>query len=275
MFAAQGVFLGQHDDLLLQSNVLNMDIFLLALAAFFAGFVDSIVGGGGLIQVPALFSFMSGTAPATLLGTNKMAGIWGTTVAATRYMKTVSLRWSMVAPAAFMAFAFSFAGAFLVTHIPPTYLRKALPFILVAVAIYTFKKKEFGVDNKPVFSGSKETYMAMLVGAGIGFYDGFFGPGTGSFFMFLFVRIFGYDFLRASAAAKVLNVACNTAALIWFGYSGHVLWMLGLTMAVCGVGGSILGSHLAIKHGTSFVRKMFLGVVVALICKTTYDGFFK
>lgn len=258
-----------------KSNVLNMDIFLLALAAFFAGFVDSIVGGGGLIQVPALFSFMPGTAPATLLGTNKMAGIWGTTVAATRYMKTVSLRWSMVAPAAFMAFAFSFAGAFLVTHIPPTYLRKALPFILVAVAVYTFKKKEFGADNKPVFSGSKETYMAMLVGAGIGFYDGFFGPGTGSFFMFLFVRIFGYDFLRASAAAKVLNVACNTAALIWFGYSGHVLWMLGLTMAVCGVGGSILGSHLAIKHGTSFVRKMFLGVVVALICKTTYDGFLK
>lgn len=275
MFAAQGVFLGQHDDLLLQSNVLNMDIFLLALAAFFAGFVDSIVGGGGLIQVPALFSFMPGTAPATLLGTNKMAGIWGTTVAATRYMKTVSLRWSMVAPAAFMAFAFSFAGAFLVTHIPPTYLRKALPFILVAVAIYTFKKKEFGADNKPAFSGSKETYMAMLVGAGIGFYDGFFGPGTGSFFMFLFVRIFGYDFLRASAAAKVLNVACNTAALIWFGYSGHVLWMLGLTMAICGVGGSILGSHLAIKYGTSFVRKMFLGVVVALICKTTYDGFLK
>ncbi|MFZ6777632.1 sulfite exporter TauE/SafE family protein [Undibacterium sp. Ji83W] len=252
-----------------------MDIFFLGIAAFFAGFVDSIVGGGGLIQVPALFSFLPGTAPATLLGTNKMAGIWGTTVAATRYMKNVRLRWAMVAPAALMAFLFSFGGAFLVTHIPPTYLRKALPFILLAVAIYTFKKKEFGADNKPVFSGNKETYMAMLVGAGIGFYDGFFGPGTGSFFMFLFVRIFGYDFLRASAAAKVLNVACNTAALIWFGYSGHVLWMLGLTMAVCGVGGSILGSHLAIKHGTAFVRKMFLGVVVALVCKTTYDGFLK
>ncbi len=252
-----------------------MDIVLLGFAAFFAGFVDSIVGGGGLVQVPALFSFMPGTVPATLLGTNKMAGIWGTTVDARRYLKTVRLRWSMVAPAALMAFIFAFAGSYLVTHIPPTYLRKALPVILLGVAIYTFKKKEFGADNKPVFSGSKETTMAMLVGAGIGFYDGFFGPGTGSFLMFLFVRFFGYDFLRATAVAKVLNVACNAAALIWFGFSGHVLWILGLTMAICGVGGSILGSHLAIKHGTSFVRKMFLVVVVALICKTTYDGFFK
>ncbi|MFZ6641078.1 sulfite exporter TauE/SafE family protein [Undibacterium sp. TC4M20W] len=258
-----------------QSNALNMDIFLLALAAFFAGFVDSIVGGGGLIQVPALFSFMPGTAPATLLGTNKMAGIWGTTVAATRYMRNVRLRWAMVAPAALMAFLFSFAGAFLVTHIPPTYLRKALPFILLGVAVYTFKKKEFGADSNPVFSGSKEVYMAMLVGAGIGFYDGFFGPGTGSFLMFIFVRFFGYKFDRATAVAKVLNVACNAAALIWFGYSGHVLWMLGLAMAVCGVGGSILGSHLAIKHGATFVRKIFLVVVIALIFKTTYDAFIK
>jgi hypothetical protein len=252
-----------------------MDIFLLALAALFAGFVDSIVGGGGLVQVPALFSFLPGTAPATLLGTNKFAGIWGTTVAARNYLRTVKLRWGMVVPAAAMAFLFSFAGAYMVTHIPPTYLRRALPFILLGVAVYTFKKKEFGATNVPVFAGTRETQMAMLVGAGIGFYDGFFGPGTGSFFMFLFVRIFGYDFLRASAVAKVLNVACNAAALAWFGYSGHVIWMLGLLMATCGIAGSLLGSHLAIKHGTSFVRKMFLGVVVALICKTSYDAFLK
>ncbi|MDE2427406.1 MAG: TSUP family transporter, partial [Burkholderiales bacterium] len=186
-----------------------IDIFLLGMAAFFAGFVDSIVGGGGLVQVPALFSFMPGTAPATLLGTNKFAGIWGTSVAARNYVQQVRIRWGMVVPAALMAFLFSFGGAFLVTHVSPAYLRKALPFVLVAVAIYTFKKKEFGALNKPVFSGGKEVRMAMLVGAGIGFYDGFFGPGTGSFFMFLFVRIFGYDFLRASAVAKVLNVACN------------------------------------------------------------------
>lgn len=252
-----------------------MDMFLLGLAAFFAGFVDSIVGGGGLVQVPALFSFFPGTPPATLLGTNKFAGVWGTTVAARNYLRQVKVRWAMLVPAAAMAFLFSFGGAYLVTHIPPTHLRKALPFVLVAVAIYTFKKKDFGSADRPLFSGNKEIWLAMLVGAGIGFYDGFFGPGTGSFFMFLFVRFFGYDFLRASAVAKVLNVACNAAALSWFGFSGHVLWILGGLMAVCGIGGSLLGTHLAIKHGTGFVRKMFLFVVICLICKTSYDGFLR
>ncbi|WP_423679111.1 MULTISPECIES: sulfite exporter TauE/SafE family protein [unclassified Undibacterium] len=252
-----------------------IDMLLLGLAAFFAGFVDSIVGGGGLVQVPALFSFFPGTTPATLLGTNKFAGVWGTTVAARNYLKKVRVRWAMLVPAALMAFLFSFFGAYLVTHIPPTHLRKTLPFVLIAVAIYTFKKKDFGSADKPLFSGNKEIRLAMLVAAAIGFYDGFFGPGTGSFFMFLFVRFFGYDFLRASAVAKVLNVACNAAALSWFGFSGHVLWMLGGLMAVCGIGGSLLGTHLAIKHGTGFVRKMFLFVVICLICKTSYDGFLR
>ncbi|MES2069952.1 MAG: TSUP family transporter [Pseudomonadota bacterium] len=252
-----------------------MDFILLGLAAFFAGFVDAVVGGGGLIQVPALFSAMPNVAPAMLLGTNKLAGIWGTSAAALNYVKAVRLRWDMVLPAALTAFLLSFAGAVAVTHLPPTYLRKALPFILVAVAIYTFKKKDFGTTHAPLYSGDKERLMAMLVGGGIGFYDGFFGPGTGSFLMFLFVRLFGYDFLRASAVAKVLNVACNAAALLWFGYSNNVIWQVGLAMAVCGVIGSLTGSRLAIKHGSGFVRKMFLLVVIALILKTSYDAFFK
>ncbi|MFZ6645604.1 sulfite exporter TauE/SafE family protein [Undibacterium sp. TJN25] len=252
-----------------------MDFIVLGLAAFFAGFVDAVVGGGGLIQVPALFSAMPNVAPATLLGTNKLAGIWGTGAAAVNYVRAVRLRWDMVLPAALMAFLLAFAGAFAVTHIPPTYLRKSLPFILVAVAVYTFKKKDFGTTHTPLFHGNKETWMAMLVGGGIGFYDGFFGPGTGSFMMFLFVRFFGYDFLSASAVAKVLNVATNAAALLWFGYSNHVIWQVGFAMAVCGVLGSLTGSRLAIKHGSGFVRKMFLLVVVALILKTSYDAFLK
>lgn len=251
------------------------DILLLGGAAFFAGLVDAVVGGGGLIQLPALFVALPNVAPATLLGTSKLAGIWGTTVAARNYVKTVRMRWAMVLPAALVAFILSFAGAFTVTHLPPTYLRKALPFILVAVALYTFKKKDFGTSHTPLFHADKERWMAMLVGGGIGFYDGFFGPGTGSFLMFLFVRLFGYDFLSASAVAKIINVACNAAALLWFGYSGHIIWQTGLAMAVCGVLGSLSGSRMAIKYGSGFVRKMFLLVVLALICKTTYDGFIR
>jgi uncharacterized membrane protein YfcA len=252
-----------------------MDFLILGLAAFLAGFVDAVVGGGGLIQLPALFSVLPNTMPATLLGTSKLAGIWGTSVAAVNYMKAVRIQWSVVLPSSLAAFICSFAGAFTVTHLPPTYLRTALPFILAAVAVYTFMRKDLGTLHKPVFTGDKERSIAMLIAAGIGFYDGFFGPGTGSFFIFLFVHFLGYDFLRASAVAKVLNVACNAAALLWFGYSGHIIWQVGLAMAVCGIAGSIAGSRLAIRNGSGFVRQMFLVVVTCLILKTAYDAFLK
>ena len=114
-----------------------------------------------------------------------------------------------------------------------------------------------------------------MIGGGIGFYDGVFGPGTGSFLIFLFVRFFGFDFLAASAVSKVINVATNLAALLWFGYSGHIIWQLGLIMAICNVGGSLVGTRLALKHGSGFVRKLFLLVVSVLILKTGYDAFLK
>jgi uncharacterized membrane protein YfcA len=129
--------------------------------------------------------------------------------------------------------------------------------------------------HAPLHGGAKEKLIAVMAGGGIGFYDGFFGPGTGSFLVFLFVRFFGFDFLGASAVAKVVNVACNFAALLWFGYSGHLLWQVGLLMAVCNVLGSIIGARLAIKHGSGFVRQIFLLVVSGLILKTGYDAFFK
>lgn len=252
-----------------------MDYLILAIAAFAAGMIDAVVGGGGLIQLPALFSVFPNAAPATLLGTNKLSGVWGTTAAAAGFARKVKVRWSTAVPAAFAAFVLSFVGAFTVTHVPADFIRKLLPFILIAIAIYTFRKKDFGSVHAPLHTGGKERVLAILVGGSIGFYDGFFGPGTGSFLVFLFVRFFGFDFLGASAAAKVVNVACNTAALLWFGYSGHLLWQLGLMMAVCNVLGSLTGIRLAVRHGSGFVRKLFLIVVGVLICKTLYDGFFR
>ncbi len=249
------------------------DYVILAAAAFLAGMIDAVVGGGGLIQIPALFSAVPNTAPATLLGTSKFAGIWGTGAAAVGFARRVKLQWSTAVPAATAAFALSFVGAYTVTHIPPDFIRKFLPFILLAVAAYTYRKKDFGSIHAPLHVGSREKVFAILVGGGIGFYDGFFGPGTGSFLVFLFVRFFGFDFLGASAVAKVVNVACNLSALLWFGYSGHLLWQLGAVMAVCNVLGSLIGIRLALKHGTGFVRKLFLLVVSGLILKTGYDAF--
>ena len=247
---------------------------ILYAAAFFAGLVDAVVGGGGLIQLPALFSVFPNIAPATLLGTNKLAGFWGTSAAAISFSRRVKLEWTAAVPAAAAAFLFAFAGAYTVTRIPPDFIRKMLPLILIAVAAYTLKRKDMGSTHAPLYTGTKERWLAICVGSSVGFYDGFFGPGTGSFLVFLFVRLFGFDFLGASAVAKVVNVACNISALLWFWKSGHLLWEVGLAMAVCNVIGSLVGSRLAIKHGSGFVRRLFLVVVGTLILKTGYDAFF-
>ncbi len=253
----------------------TVDYFILGAAAFLAGLVDAVVGGGGLVQIPAMFSVFPNMPAATLLGTNKLASIFGTTSAAINYARQVKIVWSTALPAMIAAFILAFAGAFTVTHIPADFVRKLLPFILVAVAVYTFRKKDFGQTHAPKQQGSKERWMAIGIGGVIGFYDGFFGPGTGSFLLFLFVRFFGYNFLSASVAAKVVNVACNLSALLWFGVSGHLVWQIGLLMAACQVAGSLSGTKLAMKHGTQFIRRMFLLVVSALICKTAWQAFFQ
>jgi uncharacterized membrane protein YfcA len=169
----------------------------------------------------------------------------------------------------------SAAGAFTVTLVSPGGLRRALPFILLAVLLYTLAKKELGRHHEPRFAGRGQALLASAIGLVIGFYDGFFGPGTGSFFVFLFVRLLGYDFLHASASAKLLNTATNVAALVTFIAKGHVWWHIAAVMAVANVAGSLLGTRLALKHGAGFVRVVFIAVVAALILKTGYDAFIK
>jgi uncharacterized membrane protein YfcA len=252
-----------------------MELLIVSLASLLAGFVDSIVGGGGLILVPALFATFPAAAPATLFGTNKGASIWGTAFATWQFSRRVEMRWAALLPAAAAGFVASFAGAWLVTVVSAEFLRKLLPAVLLMVLAYTLAKKELGLNHAPRFSGRKEAWVAAGIGAVIGFYDGFFGPGTGSFFVFLFVRLLGYDFLSASASAKLLNTATNGAALILFAAKGHIWWHFVLAMALANVVGSLLGTRLALKHGTGFVRLVFMGVVSALILKTSFDAFLK
>ena len=252
-----------------------LDLAVLALAALFAGFVDAIVGGGGLILIPALFGVFPSAVPATLFGTNKGAAVWGTAWATVQFAGRVKQAWSALVPAALAAMAGSFAGAWTVTLVSPQGMRKALPFILVGVWIYTLVRKDMGRHHAPRYGGRAEALAASAIGLAIGFYDGFFGPGAGSFFVFLFVRQLGYDFLHASAAAKLLNTATNLAALVLFAWTGHVWWHVAAVMAVANVGGSLFGSRLALKHGAAFVRRAFIVVVAALICKTAYDAFLR
>ncbi|MDP1651522.1 MAG: TSUP family transporter [Rhodocyclaceae bacterium] len=245
---------------------------VLLVAATFAGFVDAVAGGGGLIQVPALFAGLPREAPATLFGTNKVASIFGTMNAARRYLREVEMPWGIALPTAVAAFLFSFAGAATVAWLPKEVVRPLVLLLLLAVAAYTLFQPDFGKSKRsPRVSPHRILAVAILSGAVLGFYDGFFGPGAGSFMIFAFVRLFGMDFLHASATAKIVNAATNAGALLLFAPQGHVLWVLGFGMAVCNVAGAQLGARLAIRHGSGFVRVVFLTMTMLLIVKIGWD----
>lgn len=250
-----------------------MEILIVSIASLFAGLIDSIVGGGGLILVPALFAAFPSSPPATLFGTNKCASVWGTGIATLQYAQRVTMPWKVLIPSALFALAGGFGGAWTVTQVNPDFLRRFLPVVLTAVFVYTLARKDLGQLHAPRYAIGREIGLACLIGAIVGWYDGFFGPGTGSFFIFLFVRVLGYGFLHASAAAKLLNVAANSAALLLFALNGHVWWQLGLIMAGANITGSLVGTRLALKFGPSFVRRVFVAVVGCLIFKTGYDAF--
>jgi uncharacterized membrane protein YfcA len=251
------------------------DLVAVAAAAVLAGFVDAIVGGGGLVLVPALFAVFPAAVPATLLGSNKGGAVWGTAWAASQYARRVEMPWRALLPAIGCALAGSFVGAWAVTLVNADGLKRALPFVLTAVLAYTLMRKDLGRFHAPRYGAGAETAVGSGIAAAVGFYDGFFGPGTGSFFVFFFVRLLGYDFLHASASAKVLNTATNAAALALFAWKGHVWWQLALVIATANVIGSLAGTRLALRHGAGFVRAVFIAVVAALIVKTAWDAFLR
>lgn len=241
-------------------------------AAFGAGVIDAMAGGGGLIQLPALFAAYPATPHPTLLGTGKLAGFAGTTSAMLRFMRHVRIDWRLVLPAAFAAFCAALVGAWIATRVAPDRFRAMVPVLLALVLAYTLLHRDFGLEHRPRGLGRRGRTLAAAGAGVIGLYDGFFGPGTGSFLVFLFVRGFGLDFLHASASAKVVNAAANVAAIVLFGLTGELLWLLGLAMAASNVAGAQFGSHLAIRRGSGFVRAVFLLVVGALIAKTAWDA---
>jgi len=250
-----------------------MDIIFLLSCAALAGYVDAIVGGGGLILVPAFFSAYPTAVAATLLGNNKSVSIWGTLFASWNYSRHIDLPWRKLLLSAVFAGACSFTGAWTLGLVSSEFLKKILPFVLLAVLTYTLFSKKLGRTHQPRFHGHWELLVMLLVAGVIGFYDGFFGPGTGSFFIFIFVRLLRYDFLHASGAAKVLNSASNAAALCLFVFQGKIWWAITIPMAICNIMGSLIGTKMAVKHGSSFVRWVFIGVVTCLILKTARDAY--
>ena len=247
------------------------EILTLCGFAFVAGLVDAVVGGGGLIQLPALLIMLPQTAIASILGTSKFVSIAGTTIAVQQYAKQQKIEWQNTIPAMVTAFIFSFLGARVTSLLNPSLMRPVILGLLIAVAIYTFNKKDFGLFQISKLSRSQQWLYSVAIGCVIGFYDGFFGPGTGSFLIFAFVGIFGYSFLTASASAKVINFATNLAAILYFASTNNIIYFLGIPMAICNILGAFVGTKLAIKNGSQFVRKLFLIIVSLLILKLGYD----
>lgn len=246
----------------------------LILCGFTAGFVDSIVGGGGLIQLPALFVFLPPALAANVapvLGSNKFASICGTSVASWQYLRKVRLSARISIPSTAAAIVFSFLGARAVSLLNPKVIKPVILLLLVLVAIYTITRKKKAPAHPLNLDPKWHVPAALAVGTVIGFYDGFFGPGTGTFLIIAFVGLFGFDFLKASASAKVVNLGTNFAAVLWFASTGNILYRYAVPLAVANVAGAALGSRLAILKGSEFVRKFFIAVVLLLIARFAYE----
>ena len=248
-------------------------LIFLALASGFAGFVDAMAGGGGLIQLPALLIGLPNKELSLILGTNKVPSIFGTTAAARNYFKNIKpdipLTISMMGP----AFIGSITGAAFAATIPKDFFKPFIVFLLITVAIYTWRKPALGMNENLKFTHKKRLLFVALIGLLIGFYDGIFGPGTGTFLVFFLVSGIGYAFLKASATAKLVNIATNAGAILSFQLTGHIWWQLGLLLAFANVAGAVIGSRLAIKGGSPLVRKVFLAVIFLLIARVAWDTF--
>ena len=241
-------------------------LFLLA-ASFFAGFIDSIAGGGGLIQLPALLIGLPKSETAEVLGTNKLSAVFGTTTAAALYRKQIKPDPKVLIAMGVPAFVGSAGGAVLASKIPTSSMRPMVLVLLIIVAIYTWFKPDLGKFENLRHLPKRRVQIAAFAGVVIGFYDGIFGPGTGSFLMLILVASLGYAFITASAIAKVVNVATNVGAIMVFGVNGAVLWQIGIILGLANITGAVIGARLAIKGGSTLVRKVFLIVTVALIVK--------
>jgi uncharacterized membrane protein YfcA len=249
------------------------DISLLLVAAAGAGWVDAVVGGGGLLQLPALL--VAGVSPVHALATNKFSSIFGTASAAITFARTTKIDRRVAVPAGLSAVAFAGLGAASAAAISQDALAPLVMAVLIGVALFVTFRPAFGTQSHPPLRTRARTLAVIAVtGMGVAFYDGILGPGTGTFLIIAFTTILGMDFVSGSAHSKILNSCTNLGALLVFAYQGHVLWLLGLAMAVCNIAGAQFGARMALRRGARFVRVVLLCVVTVMVAKLGYEQFF-
>ncbi len=255
--------------------MITTEIIILCTAAFAAGFVDAVIGGGGLIQTPATLVMLPQYPVATLLGTTKIPSICGTSIAALQYSLKVKIKWPLMLLMCSIALLAAYSGSKLVSITSNQFMKPVIFCMLVLVAVYTYTKKDFGMAQQKTVSPQKELLQGAVFALLVGFYDGFIGPGAGSFMVLFFISILGFDFLQSSAHSKLVNVATNLGSVIFFSINGNILYQYALPMAVFNFAGSFLGSRLAILKGNKFIRIFFLTVIAATILRYGYDIFFR
>ncbi len=251
-----------------------MTLLFLCFAAFAAGFVDAVVGGGGLIQIPAALVLLPGFPVATVIGTTKIPSFCGTSLAASQYARKVKLDYKRILLMILIASPMAFLGSHILTLVSNAFMKPLLLVILIGVAIYTYAKKNFGAHTEQEHTEMEHLLYAIGISLVFGFYDGFVGPGSGSFLILAFITLLGFDFLRASATAKFVNLSTNIGSIVLFALSGRILYQFALPMAACNAAGGVLGARLAILRGNKFIRIFFLSIVMVMIVRFAYDIFF-
>ena len=250
-------------------------LLLLCLAAFAAGFIDAIVGGGGLIQTPVGLILLPSLPVATVIGTLKVPAFSGTSFAAFQYLKKVDLNWKLLGIMMLLAFPSAFLGSTLLTYVSNDFMKPLLLVVLSFLVIYTYAKKNFGQQIEKNISSQRQLLNAVAISFVVGLYDGFIGPGTGSFLVVAFIAIMGFDFLHASANAKMVNLATNFGSICLFMLKGKIIWSIAIPMAASNALGGWLGAKLAINKGNGFIRIFFLVVVIGTLVRFAYDVFYK
>jgi len=254
----------------LQSFGTNTLVFLV-ISTFVAGFIDAVVGGGGLIQLPALLIQLPQTVVPVILGTNKIAALTGTSLAAQRYARHITFDYRLLAVVGLFAFLFARLGALSLHFFNPEILKPLIFILLLLIAIYTFIKKDLGQISSKKLTLQKQLIYGSLLAMIVGFYDGFIGPGTGSFLVLGFVVLLGFEFLQASAYAKLINVVTNVSALFVFVQQGNYLLELAMLLSLSNGVGSLIGSITALKRGNGFIRKIFLVLVIIMLFRYGFD----
>jgi uncharacterized membrane protein YfcA len=250
---------------------MTTELYFLLPLTFVAAMLNASVGGGGLVLIPGMLNLFPAAAPAALLATEKCASVAGMATAAIQYARRIQLPWRLLMMMAATAFCGAHLGARAIAVLPSAWIKPFVVFLLLVMLIYTWFRPDFGKQDANIPVTRKDQVRGVLIGTAIGFYEGFFGPGAGSFLIFLFVRIFHFDFMRATACAKVVNMATNLGALAFFIPAGFVSFWLAIPMAVAMIAGSFAGSHLAMKGGNHWLRRLFLFLVISLLAKLIVD----